>query len=92
MKILSSSLINLPVQTKGGTDLGKVSDFEINIDSGALESLYVKTGLIKGLWHEQLVIGKDQIISITAKKVVVSDLAIKEKKRVPRLNLSPAVE
>ena len=84
MRIQNNDLVNLPVYTKSGEHLGKVSSFEIDADSGKIENFYVKTGLIEGLWHEQLVIHHSQVIEITAEKMVVENLELKEK--LPSLN------
>ena len=73
MKILSSDLINLPVFTQSGQYLGRISDFEVDIESHTVSRYYVKTGLIKGLWHQQLMIAPSQVISISKEKMVVED-------------------
>lgn len=84
MKIQNNDLINLPVYTKGGKHLGKVASFEIDVDTGKIENFHVKTGLIEGLWHEQLIIHHSQVVEITSEKMIVEDLELKEK--VPSLN------
>ena len=73
MQISSSDLINLPVYTQGGRHLGRVAAFDIDIDTNGITAYYVKTGLIKGLWYQQLVIHPKQIISISKEKMVVED-------------------
>lgn len=85
MKISSNDLINLPVFTQGGQNLGRVYSFDIDIDidNQTVTCYYVRTGLIKGLWHQQLAIAPGQIISITKEKMVVKDSAAKE----PKANL-----
>ena len=90
MKISSSDLINLPVYTQSERHLGKVASFEINADNGKIESFHVKTGLIEGLWHEQLIIHHSQVVEILTAKVIVKD-SVKEEK-VKDLNLAPAAE
>lgn len=90
MKISSNDLINLPVYTQSGKHLGKVASFEIDTDAGKLENFHVKTGLIEGLWHEQLIINSNQVIEITAEKMIVKDGINKEK--VTDFNLAPAAK
>ena len=90
MKISNNDLINLPVYTQSGEHLGKVSSFEINSDTGKIENFHIKTGLIEGLWHEQLVVSHSQVVEITGEKMVVEDGANKEK--VTDLNLAPATK
>ncbi|OGY49478.1 MAG: hypothetical protein A3J65_03640 [Candidatus Buchananbacteria bacterium RIFCSPHIGHO2_02_FULL_45_11b] len=80
MKISSNDLINLPVFTQSGQNLGRVYSFDLDIDNNAVVSYYVRTGLIKGLWHQQLIISPRQVISISKEKMVVEDSAAKEPK------------
>lgn len=77
MKILSSDLINLPVYTQGGQHLGRVTAFEVDIDGHTITTYHVKTGLIKGLWHQELLINPSQVISISLEKMVVEDSVTK---------------
>ncbi len=90
MKILSNDLIGLPVYTESGQNLGRIDSFEIDIDLNTIINYHVSTGLIKGLWHQKLIIAKSQIISITRKKMVVEDSVIKESN--PNLVPSPAIK
>lgn len=73
MKILSSDLINLPVYTQSGQNLGRVDSIEVDVEDQTIVNYRVKTGLIKGLWHQQLVIHSSQVISITKEKMTVED-------------------
>ena len=73
MRISSSDLINLPVETQSGSHLGRVSSFDVDLDSHKVVRYSVRTGLIKGLWHQQLLIDPVQVISISKEKMVVED-------------------
>ena len=73
MFISSADLINLSVYTQAGKNLGRVASFDINIDTSAVTCYYIKTGLIKGLWHQQLAIAPSQVVSIDKEKMVVQD-------------------
>lgn len=90
MKISNNDLINLPVYTQSGQHLGKIASFEIDTDTDKITSFHVKTGLIEGLWHEQLVINASQVIEITEAKMIVEDGV--NKKKVTDLNLAPAIK
>jgi len=79
MLISSSDLINLPVYTKSGRHLGRVASFDINIDTNLVAAYYVKTGLMKGLWLQQLCVSPKQVVSITKDKMIVEDNVAKEK-------------
>ncbi|OGY47922.1 MAG: hypothetical protein A3J62_02860 [Candidatus Buchananbacteria bacterium RIFCSPHIGHO2_02_FULL_38_8] len=73
MEITSDNLINLPVYTQSGQYLGRVTSFEIDVDSYAIIYYHVRTGLIKGLWHQELLISQSQVISVSKEKMVVDD-------------------
>lgn len=79
MKIQSSDLINLPVYTQSSRHLGRIDSFEVDIDTHTITHYHIKTGLIKGLWHQQLVIATSQVISISKEKMVVEDNVKQEK-------------
>jgi len=80
MIINSKDLIDLPVETKSGIFLGRVFDFEMETDSGIINKFYVKRGnLIEGLLkRDQLIISRNQVISIDKEKMVVEDGEVKE--------------
>lgn len=78
MLISSMDLINLPVYSQAGQYLGKISSVDINIETHQVSSYYIKTGLIKGLWHQQLIIAPSQVVSITKEKMVVDDNASRQ--------------
>ena len=90
MKISSNDLIGLPVFTESGEDLGKVDFFDFDIDASIITHYHISTGLIKGLWHQKLVIAKSQVISISKDKMIVENNINKEPK--PGLVPSPAIK
>lgn len=74
MRMNSKTLIGLPVKTRSGTALGKVSGFEIEMETGRMASLHVKTrGLVPGLMDHELIVMWDQILEMTDKEVTVQD-------------------
>jgi len=75
MRLTAKKLINLPVETKSGQALGKVQDFEVDIDSGIILKFFVKQGNLidELLKKEQLIIARQQVIEITKDKMVVED-------------------
>ncbi|MBU1164597.1 PRC-barrel domain-containing protein [Patescibacteria group bacterium] len=79
MVLENQDLINLPVQTKSGDNLGRINHFEIDQNQHIVR-YFVKSGLIQGLWKDQLIIHRDQVISINKEKMVVDDnvMAVKE--------------
>jgi len=78
MQISSNDLINLPVYTEGGRNLGRVISIDIDIDSNTITHYHVRTGLIKGFWHQELLIHKSQVVSINQEKMVVEDNVSKQ--------------
>ena len=83
MFIDNKNLIGLPVETKSGLPLGKIKSFEINSETQAIERYVVKSrNLIGKLLREELgelVIGRNQVISIDEAKMVVEDGMVGEK-------------
>jgi sporulation protein YlmC with PRC-barrel domain len=83
MQIFSRKLIHLPVYTRSGEELGKVSEFTINIDTHEVEQYYVKsTHLIEDFFSKELLINKNQVISINEKEMIVEDLAEVQKSKL----------
>jgi len=74
MKISHQQLINLPVVTQSGHDLGSVKSFNVDIDSQSILEYQIKpSGLVKKLINEDLIISRGQIISITQDKIIIDD-------------------
>ena len=73
MNLTNNDLIHLPVETQGGQYLGRISSFEIEPASQSIIRYYVKTGLIKGLWHQELAVSKNQVVSVDSQKMIVED-------------------
>lgn len=70
------------VQTKSGTILGHIIDFVMQTDNTQIIKIHVAARIfIPGIYKNQLVIHKDQIISITEDKIIVEDNAVGSKVR-----------
>lgn len=78
MRISSDDLLNLPVESQSGQHLGRINGFDVDADSHRVTRYYVRTGLIKGLWHQQLLIDPVQVISISKERMVVEDGVVRE--------------
>jgi len=73
-------IINNKVCTLAGEGLGRVSDFEIDLTTNKLSKIYVSGGnIIKQLIRGELIINKDQIISMEEKKITVDNIILKSK-------------
>jgi sporulation protein YlmC with PRC-barrel domain len=76
-RILAKNLIGLPVYTQSGTHLGKVADIELDVDGHTVTQYYVATGtVVHQLLTDKpdLIVNPAQVISITAEKMIVTDL------------------
>ena len=60
------------VVTESKHKLGKVVDFAVN-DSFYVQKLYVNPPILKGLTGNQLLIGRNEIIEINDRQIVVND-------------------
>lgn len=75
----SKILLKLPVYTKSGTHLGKVVGFEFEQDAQMIVRWNVKPkGVAAQLVGGNLIIGREQVISISREKMVVEDGVQKE--------------
>ena len=74
------NLINLPVETKSGHKLGRICDYEIEIDTQKIMRYHVKSDrLISHLLAKELIVHSEQVINITPEKMIVEDNAGKVK-------------
>ncbi len=73
MRLSDQQIIGLPVYTQSDEHLGKVSQIILNIDTGQLVQIEVVSSSIIKFFAKNLLVSKDQIISITEDKVVVED-------------------
>ena len=79
MRINTKQLFGLPVETAGGTSVGKAGCADIDTETGRLVTLHVKTrGVIPGLMNEELMVDWSQIVEITDTRVVVADASVPE--------------
>jgi sporulation protein YlmC with PRC-barrel domain len=70
-------LVGKQVVTSGGHKLGKVGDYSVDTDSMFVQKIYVSQSIFKSFSGGNLGIDRSQIVEITDKKVVVSDLTLK---------------
>lgn len=72
MLIHSNDLLGLQVVTEGGTALGKVSGFELDIDAHLIRAYEVRRGLV----GKKLLVNRAQVVSITKEKMIVRDAVV----------------
>jgi len=66
-------LLHLPVFTRLGTRLGKISDAEIDVDSQAIVKYHVSAGTFS---DKNYLIDRSQVLEIGADKIIVEDSLI----------------
>lgn len=86
MRVSSRDFIGLPVRTFSGTDLGKVSGFELLSDTGHIVTVFVKTKGLFGLIDHELSVAWSQVRECTNEYLIVDDAVFsKEKERAASL-------
>lgn len=74
MHVAGRRLVGVPVRTRSGKDIGKLSDILIDGETGRIAFVLVRArGFIPGLLDQELRIAWSQVISISEKEVIVTD-------------------
>ncbi len=79
LSIKGKKIIGLPVETLSGEKLGKVADFDVDPESHLIVRYYIKSGLSLPPLSEEIIITRQQVIRLTAEKMIVDDGVAKEK-------------
>lgn len=80
MRVSYSQLKKLSVETKSGDVLGHVCDIVVEVEGHSILQYEVKSSMLS---TKKYMIGREQVISITAEKVIVDDAVVgREKQRV----------
>lgn len=70
--IYGKTIIGLSVETETGDVLGKVCNFEIDIESHNIVNYHVKVdNLLKKFTEPELIINVNQVISVSKNKMIV---------------------
>ena len=73
-------LKNLPVETESGEQIGRLSGFDLSSDGQDIKNYRVKaSGMIKALLNRELLIGREQVVSINDERLIVPDALVAEK-------------
>ena len=70
---LNFDLLNLKVETKKGSKLGKVQDFTVTSEDFIVQQIIVKRPAVKALIDPELTISRKEIVEITEYKVIIKD-------------------
>jgi sporulation protein YlmC with PRC-barrel domain len=77
MRLSKSQLLHLPVETRSGRQLGKIVDFVVDAASQTIVQYHVKSStFVPGLFEQKLLVGRDEVVSLTNEKMVVEDSAV----------------
>lgn len=71
---LNFQLIGKPVETQSKEKIGKVADFAAEIETMYIQKLYVARSMLKSLTTGQLSVDRSNVIEITNRRIVISDL------------------
>ena len=70
---LRFNLIDLKVETKKGTKLGKITDYTLTDNDFIIQQIIVKRPLVKSFIDPTLTIHRKEIVEVTDYKVIVKD-------------------
>jgi sporulation protein YlmC with PRC-barrel domain len=70
---LNFDLINLKVETKKGSHLGKIIDFTVTSEDFMIQQIIVKRPLMKSFSDPELTIPRKEIVEVNDYKVIVKD-------------------
>jgi len=71
---LRFELIGKSVVTDSKKRVGKIVDFAVDEQSNYVQKLYVTPSLLRGLANDQILVDRSQIVEITDKRIIISDL------------------
>ena len=70
---LNFSLINLKVESRKGSKLGRVIDYTTTADDFSVQQIIVKRPLVKSFSDPELTIPRSEIVEVTDTKIIVKD-------------------
>lgn len=71
---LNFEIVGKPVVTVSKNKVGKVSDYAVEIETMFVQKIYVSQSLLKSFSGGSLSVDRSQIVEITNRKIVISDL------------------
>lgn len=86
---LDFDLINKKVESKKGSKLGKVINYNINTADFAVQQFTVQRPFMKAFLDPELLIGRSEVVKVTDDKVIVKDEEDKLKKTALRDDFVP---
>ena len=86
---LNFDLIDLKVETKKHSRLGKISDYTVNPDDFMIQQIIVKRPPLKAFLDPELTISRKEIIKVTDDKIIVKDEEKVLKRRAEKEDFIP---
>ncbi|MBR3230646.1 hypothetical protein IKF73_01265 [Candidatus Saccharibacteria bacterium] len=86
---LNFKLIDLKVETKKGSKLGRVSDYTLTSNDFVVQQIIVKRPAIKSLIDPELTISRNEIVEITDYKIIIKDEEKTLKQRAEKEDFIP---
>ncbi|MBQ6127911.1 PRC-barrel domain-containing protein [Candidatus Saccharibacteria bacterium] len=86
---LNFSLNGMKVETRKGSNLGRVGSFTVNTDGFYVQQLVVNRPFFKSFMDPELLIGKSEIVKITDDKIIVKDEESKIRERATKEDFVP---
>ncbi|MEK7164472.1 MAG: hypothetical protein AAB779_00850 [Patescibacteria group bacterium] len=77
MLLQHKQLVGLLVETQSGEKLGRVDGFNLETDAHFIHQYLVKPAGLSKIFSHELIISRNQVISLSAEKMVVDDLVYK---------------
>jgi len=78
MRISYKQLKKLPVVTESGTELGSVHDVILDVDTHGIVQYEITPSMLSSKMYT---VNQEQVVSITAEKMIVKDGAVKNNEK-----------
>lgn len=78
MLINHKKLIGLAVETQSRERLGEIAGFVLETEAQMIYQYQVRPAGLSGIFAKELLVHRQQVISVTEEKMVVDDLVYKE--------------
>lgn len=88
MLLPHDKIIGLSVETQSGRRLGKIQGLIIEVEGQNIRQYLVKAAGVANIFAKDLLVGREQVISLTAEKMIVDDNAgtVGQKSALPAAN------
>ncbi len=80
---INYELIGKQVVTESGRKVGKVNDYAVDDSSFYIQKLYVAASILRGISQKQYILGRNSIVELSDRKIVVSDSTLRSTSRAP---------